>query len=1124
MHRPDYLPARLTGQQIEAITHRDSPLLLVAGPGSGKTEVITWRVAHLVRAGYARPENLLVTTFTQKAALELKDRIHMYLIRFAQGSSIVNRVLIATLLVLGLMGPVSIAPAEASALPPSPLTTPLDAGADAVQPPEGLSAEAWASIMRQVRQAEYHPTAADEPDVYQAPNRAHNWRVTFGPEGIRAISRTPSLPGEEGGGGWEWGLALTGYGYVGHVQPAAPAEIAASGHRVEYRRGALTEWYVNDERGLEQGFTLTQPPAQRTGEDLVLELALTGNLTPRLADDGQTILFTTADAETILRYSQLFVYDAAGRQLPAYFELLSPWEGPGVRLVVDDTAATYPLTIDPLVAGQVKKLTASDGVAGDRFGWSVAISGDTLVVAADNDDISKGAAYVFYRNEGGTDNWGQVKKLIASDGVSGDYFGKSVAIGGDTLVVGAYQDDDQGNNSGSVYIFGRNQDGTDQWGQVKKLTASDGVDWDQFGGSVAISGDTLVVGAFGDDTYKGAAYVFNRNQGGANNWGQVKKLTASDGLANERFGWSVAISGDTLVVGADEKDSNKGAAYVFGRDKDGTNQWGQVKKLTASDGAADDRFGLSVAIDGNTAVVGAYGNNTNRGAAYVFYQDEGGADQWGQVRKLTASDGVADDWFGMSVAISGDTIVVGAHKHDGQGNDSGSAYVFARDQVLPDYWGQLAKLVARDGAADDRFGSSVAIGGNTLVVGAYNDDASKGAAYVRSGMWGQRQKLVYSGAANDHFGYAVGISGDIAVVGAYGVNSNTGKVRLFDRNQGGPDQWGGFDTMIGGATQDLFGWSVAIGGDTAVVGASGEDAYKGAAHVFDRDQGGANTWGQVKKLTASDGVALDRFGYAVAISGDTIVVGAQADDASKGAAYVFDRDQGGANQWGQVKKLTASDGVAGDLFGWSVAISGDIVVVGAYGDDSVKGAAYVFNRNQGGANQWGQVKKLAASDGAASDRFGWSAAISGDIAVVGAYGDDANKGAAYVFGRDKDGADHWGQVKKLTATDGVAGDLFGYSVAISGDTVVVGARADDAYTGAAYIFARDWGWTDNWGQVAKLTASDGLNNDTFGRSAAISEDTAIIGADGVNSNEGAAYVYEREALPGIFLPVILKNW
>ena len=218
-----------------------------------------------------------------------------------------------------------------------------------------------------------------------------------------------------------------------------------------------------------------------------------------------------------------------------------------------------------------------------------------------------------------------------------------------------------------------------------KLVASDPEDNDQFGHSVAISGDNVLVGARYEDglgTNRGAAYVYGRNQGGADNWGQVTKLIASTPEDAAYFGCSVALSGDFAVVGAYGEDgagTNRGVVYVFDRTQGGPDAWGQVAKLTASDGEDVDEFGYSVAIDGDYVVVGSYqedGAGTSRGAAYVYGRNYGGADAWGEVLKLTASDAQDQDFFGFSVAISGDYAVVGAPYVNGAGSNRGAIYIF----------------------------------------------------------------------------------------------------------------------------------------------------------------------------------------------------------------------------------------------------------------------------------------------------------------------------------------------------------------------------------------------------------------------------------------------------------------
>ena len=324
-------------------------------------------------------------------------------------------------------------------------------------------------------------------------------------------------------------------------------------------------------------------------------------------------------------------------------------------------------------------------------------------------------------------------KLTASDNAAGDEFGKSASISGDYAVVGALGDDDNGSGSGSAYVFKRT--GTN-WAQEAKLLPSDGAENDIFGLADSISGDYAVVGASRDDDNgdaSGSAYVFNRS---GTSWAQEAKLLASDGAANDFFGASASISGDYAVVGATGDDDNgdaSGSAYMFKRS--GTS-WAQEAKLLPSDGAVGDFFGASVSISGDYAVVGAPFDDDNgdlSGSAYVFKRS---GTSWTQEAKLLPSDGAAGDGFGAEVSISGDYAVVGAPNHDDNGTDAGSAYLFKRSGTS---WTQEAKLLPSDGATGDHFGwgGSASISGDYAVVGAWGDDdngSNSGSAYVYNGL------------------------------------------------------------------------------------------------------------------------------------------------------------------------------------------------------------------------------------------------------------------------------------------------------------------------------------------------------------------------------------------------------
>jgi hypothetical protein len=250
-------------------------------------------------------------------------------------------------------------------------------------------------------------------------------------------------------------------------------------------------------------------------------------------------------------------------------------------------------------------------------------------------------------------------------------------------------------------------------------------------------------------------------------------------------------------------------------------------------------------------------------------------------------------------------------------------------------------------------------------------------------------------------------------------------------------------TADDGAPGDQFGFSVAIDGDYAIVGADADDFGTGSAYIFFWNGVG---WEQQQKLTASDGAPGDQFGYSVAIAGEYAIVGASAPwKSGTGSAYIFKRE---GTSWTEQQKLTASDGASGDGFGYSVAIAGEYAFAGAAGDDSGTGSAYIFKRD---GTSWTQQQKLTASDGVAADAFGFSVSIDGDYAFAGAAGDDSGTGSAYLFKRD---GTSWTQQAKLTASDGAADDHFGFSVAVAGDYAIVGAEWDDdkgADSGSAYV-------------------------------------------------------------------------
>ncbi|MGH9437848.1 MAG: FG-GAP repeat protein, partial [Terriglobia bacterium] len=522
-------------------------------------------------------------------------------------------------------------------------------------------------------------------------------------------------------------LHLVSYGRSNRLKPVGTVRPTIKANHVSYAHDNLTEWWRVLPVGFEQGFTVAKRPAGH-GE---LTLALTAN--------GNAAQEKGALGWGKLRYGELVVTDAKGKVIPATLKS----KGDHILITVNDAHAVYPLTVDPLVWIE-QEVTASDGQADDSYGFAVLVSGDTAFVSAPAPVSRPGAVYAFSRSNG---VWSETQKLMPTPAETpppgwSDFFGYSLALSGNTLLVGAPEtfDSQYGPLFGAAYMFTKSGD---TWTQQQELTPSVGPsDCSSlcfFGDAVALAGDAAVIGAYGYEGTEGAAYVF-ANSGGT--WSQTQQLTASDGTTGDdhEFGYSVAFDGTNLLVGAPGPDyiSNdiypQGAAYAF-TNSDGS--WTQVQKLTANDGADGDQFGFSLSLTGPTLLVGAkaadIGSNTHQGAAYVF---DGSSGTWTQTQKLTASDGLAYDQFGESVAIQNSTALVGEWSFDDNPNNppappkKGETYLFAESNGS---WNQDKIFIASDGTLGDSFGWDVALDGTNLLIGAdaatINGNQYQGAAY-----------------------------------------------------------------------------------------------------------------------------------------------------------------------------------------------------------------------------------------------------------------------------------------------------------------------------------------------------------------------------------------------------------
>ncbi|MCF8056687.1 MAG: FG-GAP repeat protein [Desulfocapsa sp.] len=682
----------------------------------------------------------------------------------------------------------------------------------------------------------------------------------------------------------------------------------------------------------------------------------------------------------------------------------------------------------------------------------------------------------------------------------------------------------------------------------------------QLGWSVALNNDTVVVGARGFHdivgTKRGTVYVYKKPDTGWANMTQTARLYASDGVAGDSFGTSVAINStdNIIVVGAPGHDAGNGQVYLFIKPKIviGGSRW-----LSRSEDAVltnwdipsyydNSEFGTSVAIDNvsGAIVVGAPGYSSWTGGAYVFSRP-GFPDYWETSESYVPSAQLmptaGTNEFGKSVAINNNQIVVGAPGE----SDQGAAYFYKSSSWSnPELYDM--KLESGDISPGDDFGYDVAVSGSTIGVGAPWHSPS-GAVYlfkippaiVLGSLHPHTTKLLPANAVeNAYFGRSVAMNDSAVVVGtpyqAIGGRISQGQIHLFSKGAAWPGTEGAPVEMTenihltnsDGAANDTFGWSVAIAPDNSLASGAFYSntngvVHQGSAYVFI-----ANNSTEAAKLTASQNLSGDRFGSAVAVSGDTVVVGVPKHDThgitDQGAAYVFTRQLTNWTDMTPVALLFPGDGAVGDQFGEALAISSDTVVVGApyhdIGGHLNQGAAYIFSKPAGGWDgELSHTAKLSSATGTASDYFGDAVGIDGNTVIIGAPNEGA-QGAVHLF--DKPAGQAWGDASgpttRLVASDGAANDGFGNSVSISGNTVVVGAPQHDTNgngnQGAAYVFVEPTnGWESIWtdmSETAKLSVSTGDIADSLGESVAISGDTIVTGAPW-HANQGAAFVFQK---------------
>lgn len=851
-------------------------------------------------------------------------------------------------------------------------------------------------------------------------------------------------------------------------------------------------------------------------------------------------------------------------------------------------------------------------LSGNRYAANVAIEG-TVAAVRDGDH----GVFIYYKDQGGIDNWGEIKVLPIPGFI--EVFRNEMFIWQNYLVVGSQTNSDLASENGTVYIFEKDFGGTDNWGLVKQLYAPDAGAGDQFGVSASMHEDLLIVGAWNDQdngTNSGSAYIFNRDLGGINNWGLVKKLLPNDGSSVDIFGGDVSIHNEFAVVGAPQEGSIttfNGAAYIFDKDHGGIDNWGQIKKILGPSPSNSDHTGSQVAIEDNYVFVGSSGDDPE-GSIFIYEKDEGGSKNFGLVQTLNASSIDSKSVFDSELAIAFPYILVGSDNDREKGSNAGAGYMFEFD-VTQNQWNQRQKIIREDGAAFDLFASSISLQKDILVVGSPMSEApfvqDAGAVYVfeknSQGLFDSSIKLVLANPDTDEeFGASVDVCDDVIAVGtpksdAFGTDS--GVVYIFKRDQTNPANW--LQLMrINSSTRsagDNFGYSVSLQENLLLVGAVNEDTHgtnSGSAFIFQLNLTSSNpSWQELAQLIPPDGASQDLIGYSVSLDGDYAYVGAPNHDpgpSNAGSVYCFEKDLDGINNWGFYNKIFSSNPVANDFFGSALDVENNRIMVGAFGDDEIDinaGAAYFFENIGGPSNQINELQKVFASNAARSDAFGYSVSISCHAATIGALNKDdhgSNSGAAYVF---KNSSSGWEESLKLSSRSLATGDHFGSSIDVFNNTIIVGAEESELGgrdAGAAYIIdiesldslsttslpacvetslsvCSDSGtatiidqlgsiasvqWDSNTGNQTGLIATELLGGiysatvtelsgntyvltasiesqstqlkdkitlsepsavDYFGKSIDMDSKWAIIGAPGdddVNTNSGAAYVYE----------------
>lgn len=761
----------------------------------------------------------------------------------------------------------------------------------------------------------------------------------------------------------------------------------------------------------------------------------------------------------------------------------------------------------------IQKITDDFGQASDNFGSYTAMYDNYLVVGSYLDDdkgTSGGSASIFKLSSNNI--FYQIQKITDSYGGNNYNVGEAISIYKDYIVINSNTSD----NRGAVVVFKLSSDGL--FYQTQKLTDDYGSASNQFGLSLSIYGDYIVVGSPSDYSLAGSATIFKLSSDGL--FYQLQKLTDHSGASPDSYGNinAVSIYDDYIVVGSyldDDNGNNSGSAFVYKLSSNGL--FYETQKITDHTGIANDRFGTSISMYNNYIAIGA--SSSNRDSVSIYKLSSNGL--FNAIQKITSHDSSTDIEFGVSTGIYDHNLVIGSSNNNA-GVLDGSVYVY--ELGVNGLFTEILKITEHGGSVGDYVGKHVSIYGDYICIPLIGDDEKASNAgssliyqlskYNNNNLKISQKITDHNGAISNAFGSVVDIYDDYIISSSPFDGSETqGSVSILKISSDNLYYQVQKITQLSYPSSINFGESLSIYGNYIVVGSDNESSGKGAATIFKLSSDGL--YYQTQKLTSHDGIANDRFGIDLVIYNEYIVIGAYGDDdngSASGSAYVYKLSTDGI--FYEIQKLTDDDGAAGDLFGLSLSMYGEYIVIGSSSDDDTQsgaGSSVIYKLSSNGL--FYQVQKITDDFGAGNDNFGTTVSIYGKFIAIGSPNDDdtgSNSGSICIFKLSTDGVFY--QTQKLTDHYGDVNDKLGNdTLSLYNDYLVAGVSQDGTAVGSVILYKLDE--NDVFNQIYKITDHNGQASDLFGISAAIYGENIVIGASGDDDNgtsSGTTFIFKIE--------------